>query len=171
MDVYIEHILKHKMNSKDYAKAAAIVGAALVLSALLIIFYRFTFGMGFLLIAAAWYFVYILLKSLSVEYEYIMTNSAVDIDKVVAKNGRKPVVSFDVKDVDIFAPADGADTRHAFEQREGIAKVYEAIGNPADGGIYFADFVKEEGKVRVIFQPTAEMVTEAKRFNPRNVYI
>lgn len=171
MDIYIEHIVKHKNNAKDIMPIVGIILAGVLVTVLLILFYRYTFGFGFFLIAALWYFEYIYLRTRRIEFEYIMTNSAMDIDKILSKSGRKPVISFDFKDIEVCAPVDCPETAHIYKNTEGITKTIDALGNPEDGGVYFVDMAAEDGRVRILFQPKPEMIEEAKRFNPRQIYI
>ncbi len=170
MDIYYEYMVKHKRNSKDILKMAGLIAAGVAITVLVCIFYRYTFGMGFLLVAAAWVFDVILLRTFSIEYEYIMTNNQLDIDKVMSRSGRKSVISFDFKDIEICAPVDSVNAQSEYANTNGIVKTIDALGDPADGGIYFVDFVNDKGKQRILFQPKPEMIDDARRYNPRKIF-
>lgn len=180
-DVYLEYLIKRKPTGKQIAAKVALVAGASVLT-LVLLYLMLVFGMlvspamrqmvftfGPLLILGAWYGAYLVNNMLNIEYEYILTNSSLDIDKVLAKKGRKPFVSFDFKDITICAPVD--DNMHNSDYKNvKPEKVYDAIGNPAMGNVYFVDYTENNSRVRVLFQPTGKMIEMAKRYNPRNIF-
>lgn len=45
-----------------------------------------------------------LLGNFNIEYEYILTNNDLDIDKVIGKRKRKRMISLDVSTAEAFAP-------------------------------------------------------------------
>ncbi len=180
-DVYLEYLIKRKPTGRQIAAKVALIAGASVLT-LILLYLMLVFGMvvspamrqmvftfGPLLILGAWYGAYLVNNMLNIEYEYILTNSALDIDKVLAKKGRKPFVSFDFKDIAICAPVD--DNMHNSDYKNVTPdKVYNAIGNPAMGNVYFVDYTENNSRVRVLFQPTGKMIEMAKRYNPRNIF-
>lgn len=180
-DIYMEYLIKRKPSGKQMAaKIALIVGGVLV--SLILIYLTMFFGMvvnaamrqmvftfGPLLILGAWYGVYLVMNMINIEFEYILTNSSLDIDKVLAKKGRKPFVSFDFKNITICARVD--DNMHNSDYKKVTPdKVYDAIGNPDMGNVYFVDYTEEGSRVRVLFQPTGKMIDMARRYNPRNIF-
>ena len=180
-DVYMEYLIKRKPSGKQTAaKVALITGGVLV--SLILLFLTMAFGavvgsamrsmvftFGPLLIAGAWYGVYLVMNMINIEFEYILTNSSLDIDKVLAKKGRKPFVSFDFKNITICARVD--DNMHNADYKNITPdKVYDAIGNSAMGNVYFVDYTEDGSRVRVLFQPTAKMIDMARRYNPRNIF-
>lgn len=185
-DIYLEYMVKKKKTGKQTALVAFICVLGVILSFLLFTL-TFIVGVsmqqagtgigqmvsfvGLLLIAAVWYGAYLLITMQNIEYEYILTNSELDIDKIMSKKGRKPIVSLDFKDIAICAAVD--DNEHNSDYKNIKAdKVYDAVGDASRGGIYFADRLGEKGeRVRVLFQPTNKMLTSAKRYNPRNIFI
>lgn len=185
-DIYLEYMVKKKKTGKQIALVAVICILGVVLS-LVLFGLTFIVGVsmnmagtgigqivsfvGLLLIAAVWYGAYLLITMQNVEYEYILTNSELDIDKIMSKKCRKPIVSFDFKNVTICAAID--DNEHNSDYKNIKAdKVYDVVGDAARGGIYFADLLGESGeKIRVLFQPTSKMISSAKKYNPRNIFL
>lgn len=180
-DVYLEYLIKRKPSGKQIAaKVALIVGASLI--TLILLYLMLVFGMivspamrqmvftiGPLLILGAWYGMYLVNNMLNIEFEYILTNSELDIDKVLAKKGRKSFVSFDFKDITICAPVDD-DMHNSDYKNIKPDKIYDAIGNAAIGYVYFVDYIDNNQRVRVLFQPTSKMVEMARRYNPRKIF-
>ena len=101
-DIYLEYILKKKKNRRtkgdyrSYNFAAIIVSLALLLLIFATAtalsgtqFGSFSFSIGLVLIAFAWYGAYLLMSMQNIEYEYILTNSEIDIDKIMSKKSKK----------------------------------------------------------------------------------
>lgn len=182
-DVYLEYMVKPPKSGKQKALIAAIIalGAILTIFLLLVIYVAafalmgtqlgsFSFSIGLVLIALMWYGAYLLIGMQNIEYEYILTNSEMDIDKIMSKKGRKRVVSFDFREIAICACV--SDAEHNHEYRNSAAeKTLDLTGDKGRGNIYFVDFTDEGAKKRVIFQPTSKMINEIKKFNPRNVFV
>ncbi len=182
-DIYLEYMIKKKKTAGQIGIIALIVAAGLIISALMLVLIyacaialqgtqisQFAFSVGFVLIALLWYGAYLLISMQNIEYEYILTNSEADIDKVMSKKGRKHIISFDFKEVIVCA--DITDEEHNGDYKNvQCDKVYNAVGDRNGGGIYFVDFHQDGQRVRVLFQPTYKMVTSAKRYNPKNIYV
>ncbi len=185
-DIYLEYMVRKKKSGKQFALLAAVIVLAVILSCVFFVL-MFAIGvtmqkagtglgqmvsfLGLMLVAAVWYGVYIFVGMQNVEYEYILTNSEMDIDKIMSKKGRKHIVSFDFKEILICANVDDNDHNHDYKNIK-PAKIIDVTGDKERGNIYFADLLKDGGeKVRVLFQPTSKMISSAKKFNPRNVFI
>lgn len=98
MDVFKEQLLKIKRSPAEYTLMAVIVLVALLISVLLFLFSA-QYPLFILFIVAVFYGTAKLLGMFSIEYEYIVTNSTVDIDKIISKSARKRLVSFECKDI------------------------------------------------------------------------
>lgn len=182
-DIYLEYLIKKKKDGKQMTIIAAIIAGAVIVSAALLVlvfalafaavgtsFGSFIFSIGLVLIAMAWYGAYLLINMQNIEYEYILTNSELDIDKVLSKKGRKSFVSFDFKNIITCAAVD--DNEHNSDYKNITPdKTYDAIGDRERGNIYFADFQDDNGRNRVLFQPTSKMIQAAWKFNPRNIFV
>lgn len=100
MDTFFEQIISVK---KDGKAIAAIIGlwlAAFVLS-FVFIFYLIGFlgTFAFLLSFGAMFGAFKLSARFNTEYEYIVTNGTMDIDKIINKSSRKRVLSFELSGV------------------------------------------------------------------------
>lgn len=93
MDVYVEQLIAIKKNSKTYLCYAGITIATLILMAItLMLFGNIAIVAIFLILYGA----FKLYSMFNIEYEYIVTNSTIDIDKIIAKSSRKRMTSFDL---------------------------------------------------------------------------
>lgn len=185
-DIYLEYMVKRKKTGKQ---TALMVGIILLAAALSCMFFVLMFAIGvtmrqagtgigqivsfvgLMLIAAVWYGVYILIGMQNIEYEYILTNSEMDIDKIMSKKGRKHIVSFDFKEISVCANVNDSEHNHDYRNVK-PGKTIDVTGNKERGSIYFADFSQDGGEtVRVLFQPTSKMINSAKKFNPRKIFV
>lgn len=165
----MEQIIKKKKTAVDYM---IIVGGALlgvVLTLLALLFNRMIFGLGIILIAFVWYGFYLLLNSRNLEYEYILTNGELDIDKIIAKNGRKRVITIDFREVELCAAVNNSEFRHQYENKNNFSQIITLVGDINADNVYFADFHCDGERKRVLFQPSEKIIDGLKKVNPRNV--
>lgn len=182
-DIYLEYLVKRKKTGIQKAIIAAVIAGGVVVSlAMFAVIYAsafalagtqlgsFAFSIGLVLMALLWYGVYLLISMQNVEYEYILTNSEMDMDKVMSKKGRKHLVSFDFKEISVCANIKDSGHNHDYKNVP-ADKTYDIVGDKNGGNIYFVDFSQDGQRIRVLFQPTYKMISSAKRFNPRNIHI
>ncbi len=184
-DIYLEYMIKKQKSTLMKLLTALIITVAAVITVvLLMVLYmvcvvlqqagtglaEIIITVGLLLIAGVWYGLYLIIGSQNIEYEYILTNSEMDIDKIMSKRGRKSVVSFDFKEVIVCANVNDNDHNHDYINIT-PDKALNAVGDKTADNIYFADFTDENGRTRVLFQPTSKLINSAKRFNMRNIFV
>ena len=185
-DIYLEYMVKRKKTGKQLALLAVIIMLGVVLSCLFFVIMfavgvtmqkagtglgQMTSFIGLMLIAALWYGVYLLAGMQNIEYEYILTNSEMDMDKIMSKKGRKHMITFDFKEISICANINDSEHNHDYKNLR-ADKTIDVIGDRKGENIYFADFSGDSGeRVRVLFQPTSKMINSAKKFNPRNIFV
>lgn len=176
-DVYLEYILKKKKNGMEVFINACIIFAAIIATIFIFILMMATASYGqllstiiLLLGAGVWYFSVNLINKQSIEYEYILTNSEIDIDKIMSKKARKRLASFDFKQVAICANV--KDELHNFDYKnKNVSKVINVVGDDERGNIYFADYDCDGEQRRVVFQPTMKMLETVKKYNPRCIFV
>lgn len=184
MDVYMEYIVKHEKGTREKLYTAGIfVLAALLTVVLFILMFavalalvqsgiaQFAFSIGLVFVLFLWYFAVFFAKKFSIEYEYILTNSEIDIDKIMSKSQRKRIISFDFAEVEIVANINDNEHNMAYNNPNRQVKLYDLTGSKSSGGVYFVDFSNNGEPSRVLFQPTSKMIEAIKKFNPRNVFI
>lgn len=186
MDFYMEYMLKKKKDGKDIAIITAVIALGVLLTGamLLVIFSAayalagsrissFAFSIGFVIIAFIWYGAYLIISTRNIEYEYILTNSEVDMDRIMSRKGRKRVASFDFAEAEICANIEDAEHNFRYKNPEQGLKVIDVTGDKSRGNIYFADYFDHDKneKRRVLFQPTSKMIEAIRKCNPRNVFI
>ena len=180
MDVFIEELVKKRKEGKDYAILAILILVGLVLSVCLllgVLFGAMIFGqwgqiagsVGMVLVAAVWYAVYLINNSRSIEYEYIVINNNLDIDKVMAKKRRTKVIELDIKDASIMACIDDDENNDAYKIADKSVKVLDLSAKNPNLYTYFIDYTADGNRQIVLFQPTSKMVESLWKFNPRAV--
>lgn len=160
MDTFVEQIVAMKKTANNWLAYAGITIAAILLMTAAFIFLHSIFiPIDFLIFWGA----YKLYMMQNVEYEYIITNSTMDIDKIIAKSSRKRVVSFDLTAVQRIEKYNGIlphntpkDCLLAFNKDDPNA---------------FVLFYKQEGKPQkaFVFAPNEKMIDGMKKFLPRHI--
>ena len=93
MDIYREQIVPKSPTKMDTLKKICVGFIAIMLAAVLFLlsgFFNLTF-IGLIFAGVFIYFGFYLISSFDTEYEYIVTNGEIDIDKIIAKRKRKKI--------------------------------------------------------------------------------
>ena len=167
MQNYIECLVKKESTSKDIFKLNFIIIISVVLILLSIIAIK---KIGFLVAIIIGYFAFRELNSLSLEFEYIITEDIVDIDKIINKSRRKSVLSFELSFVNKMEKVSLADVKKLKKENAKILNVY---GNEKSENIFLIDVCVKGKRYNVLFEPSSEMVDMLKiklkdRFVGRN---
>ena len=172
MDVFCEYIVKKKINVVDVLKVMAIWVFAILLSAVLFVLGTSFLGggVGIVLVAIVFYLAFILAKNSYVEFEYALTNNELDIDKILGRSKRKRIITVDFKTVDICACVNDENYRSEYNNTASIKKIINVTGL-SEYDVYFVDFQNEDGKIRLLFQPTGKMKDGLAKINPRTIHI
>ena len=159
MDIFCEYMVKREKGAKEVLQTVGIILAAVLLSGVLFLFNSYLFGLGLLLIAGVWYGAYVLISRSNVEYEYIVTSTVLDVDRILARRSRKRILSIDLKEIEACCPAEnmsgGADK-----------KITDATPRGIEDGVYGIDFDKNGIKNRLLIKPGKKMLTYMKKASP-----
>ncbi len=167
VDIFLEKIVKQKKSINDYA----VIFGLVILSLCLILFIMSIsalsaffplLGCGIIWIA------YILIKGRNIEYEYIVTNGDLDIDKIIAQRKRKRIFSATAKDFEIIAKKSGPKYDYNVQN---IKKKLITVSSLNSPDVYFGTLVKDGEKTVVFFEPTQKMLESLKKYNPMSVFI
>ncbi len=170
MDVFMEKIVARQRTGKDMLVTAGIiiaVPAAFILLMNIPYLNKLVGSFWLLALAGLIYGAYHLIKSRSIEYEYIVTNGELDIDKIIAKRKRKRIFGASSKDVDILAKYRGTHYEPSMDQ---IQNKIEAVSTMEADDIYFIVLNYKGERTIVFFQPTEKMLDSLRRFNPRKIF-
>jgi len=171
MDTFMEKIVGKKKTAKDYLIMAGLIFAVPVVFLALLnipVIGSFFASFSFAILAGLIYLAYYFIRSREIEYEYIVTNGDLDIDKIIARKRRKRILSVNSKDFDVLARYKG---KYYDKYMDNIQNRIEAVSSMDDKDIYFFIFNQKGEQTIVFFQPEERMLKNFKKFNPRNVYI
>lgn len=148
MDYYNEQLVKKNGDGRDLAlKVLICAGAAAVIALSIFAAIMFSFTPIIIIGIGACYLAYLLLTGTSVEYEYIVTNNDLDIDKISGKRKRKRLITVKLNTVTEWG-----------EYEEGKGGGANATVMASDGsglGVWYIMAKHEKlGDVMVLFTPT-----------------
>lgn len=151
MDNYCEQLVTKVRTGADIAKIAAIVLGSVLLASVCMFFAMVLgfmvlifFAVGILALGV-W-----LLSGVGIEYEYIITNDEMDIDKIIGRRKRKRMITVNLSKAEDFAeypPSGDTDADTTVHATSGVEK--DAHYLLVEHDVY--------GKVKVIFNPNERM--------------
>lgn len=157
MDHYNEQLVEKTRTGIDRLKIVGIVIGAILLAAVFL-FLAMRFGINILtflavgiLAVGVW-----MLSNTGIEYEYIITNNEMDIDKIIGRRKRKRMITVDLSKTEEFSqyPSD--------HDVNADAVVHATSGLEKDAHYLLLEH-KDYGKVKIIFNPnekTREAITQ-----------
>ena len=152
MDHYNEQLVRKLSEPKDMIIRILIVFLTLVVVSICI-GAAILFGFLPLIIigGGACYLAYLLIGGTFIEYEYIVTNNDLDIDKISGKRKRKRLITVKLNTVKDWGEYTG---------KENIKADTTVVASDASGyGMWYIDAEHEKyGRVMVIFSPVEETV-------------
>lgn len=161
IDTYVEQmIVKEPSNSDKTKKNLLMIGSILLSAVILWLSVNFIALMpvGVLLVIGLIYGANYLSSNFYVEYEYMITNGEMDIDKVVGKKKRSNLISMQVKDFEKFGKLSEAEP-----ESDDTTLVVAYDGD--DENAYYAEFSHETyGAVRLIFSPDENILENIKMY-------
>lgn len=173
-DTYLEYIIKKAPEAKTSILKVLIIVGTVILSYVGMVLLTSSealsqFSSFFLLvIAGIIYGAYRLVTSFNYEFEYIVTNGDLDVDKIIAKRERKRLVSMSTADVEIMAPYDNM-YKHNYETGTFAQTINATSSKYAKNPWFIVADTKKYGRVRVMWEPTERMIENMRSYMPRKV--
>ncbi len=161
MDTFFEQIVSIKKSGKTVALFSLIWILALTICALLLL----TGIVGALtpiLVVGLGYGAWWLTSKLNVEYEYIVTNGTMDVDKIVNKSSRQRISSFELGNVERLEKYND----HLLQNVKKENIVFAC--NKNDPNAYLLVASKEDTKVNyIVFTPSEKLQAAIKKSLPK----
>ncbi|HOQ16793.1 MAG TPA: DUF6106 family protein [Defluviitaleaceae bacterium] len=164
-DVFKEQLVAKKRTIKDYILVILIMLVAIVLL-LFVIPMLGTFSL--LAVALILFGTYWLIQRFDIEYEYILTNDELDVDKIIGKSKRKKLLTVSVKEFEIMAHVN--DEKYAHELSN-YNKILDYSSGEIKLNTYAAIFNYNNQKVKMIFEPNEEIIKGIFQYIPRKLHI
>ena len=176
MDVFCEYIIKKKKEAKEILLISALIIAGILLSVFgFVLAAVFASEISFSIYVAAliviWYFVYIYITRQNIEYEFTFTNGESDVDQIFSRKRRVHMLSVRVREFEICAKINDERYKNEFEKAKHLKKIYSAHSSSKSENVYFADFYLKAEKVRLIFEPSINMINKMKLYNEKNIHL
>lgn len=147
MDNFSEQLVAKKRTGADIAKIVLTLAGCSVIGLAAIFFGLLTGFLVLILIGMAIIGVGIWLSTgFNVEYEYIITNNEMDIDKILGKRRRKRMITVDLSRATAFEPYPGT------QESEADVIVHASTGTEEDAYFLVCEH-HDYGKVEIIFNP------------------
>ncbi len=158
MDTFNEQIVKIRPTAKTTALRMLVWVAAIAISTLLIVNFEYLRGIIVLLEFVLFYGAWKLSQQFSIEYEYILTNGDLDIDKITAQSSRKRIFTIKCGEIEAVGKYQKGMQLHG--------KLYMCC-NESDDAYYIITRDKTEGTICLVFAPDEKLQSAIKLFLPR----
>ncbi len=166
MDIFKEQLIAVKPNSKTTMKKTGISVVGVIIAVLAMIF-----GGGFLgpiIVVAVIFGASYLVKSMNLEYEYILTNNELDVDKIMNKERRKRYFTIDIKQINVMAHIDNDQRKPEFER---ASKTIDISSGEKGPNTYVIVYPIKEELTKIIIEPNDEMKKEIFKQAPSKVFL
>lgn len=161
-DIFNEKLIKKLPDTRDMLLKGVIGFAAI---AIMTVSIMYAGVMSILVILGTGVGLYFAYKQFEVEYEYILTNDELEVDKITARERRKNLLSVDVRSFEVLAPVK-EEYKREFEDTT-IEKRIDASSSVKSTKRWFAVFRNDEKKTLLIFEPGKKMRASMKQLIPR----
>lgn len=177
MDIFVEQIVKKEPTGADWAKRVAVgLGMGVIMAVGLFIFlFTWLSVIGLALFAGAVWLGWYLITNTECEYEYIVTNGEIDIDKIIAKRKRVRLITAKASAFEAFGEYGNApdiDSGVTVVSASGIPETAGENGEVKQLSTYYADLKHPTaGAVRLIFTPEQKVIDALTPFFSRQLKI
>lgn len=168
-DIFIERMVKKKMEGKDYAIIFGILVAGVILLFVSVILMGIT-GMPMipmLVLCGVCYGGYRLISMQNLEYEYSLTNGYITVDKIMNRSSRKRMAAFECKEIEEIGEFAKNQTR--LQNRPVEAKLYATVYGDRRDAWYVIVRTKKTGKTLLVFNPDEDILNGMKKFIPAHL--
>ncbi len=167
MDTFMEKIVMKKKTMADHLITAGIIFGVMVLI-LLILSIKEIAQFGLILAVGIGYLGYRLISSRNVEYEYIVTNGEIDIDKIISRRKRKRIFSAGCKEFDILSRVKSNSFSQSVQSIKNRIDASSSIDSP---DAFFATLNYKGEKTLLIFEPDERMLNNFKVYISRKMFL
>lgn len=160
-EILIEQLVKRKKTTSTMAIKAAAIFVTVIIFACTLIFPPALF-IGLVAAFADGYF----FKMLDLEYEFVYMKGAFDVDKIMGKERRKRIQSFDMSLLEIVAPIN-SHLLGAFNDHN--CKVINYTSLEPNTKVYAMVIHKGNELLKILFEPNEEILNAMKQEAPRKI--
>ncbi|MBQ9097750.1 MAG: hypothetical protein IJY55_05070 [Clostridia bacterium] len=161
-DIFVEQLIRRKKTEKDVWTSVLLVIGGIIFTPMALYFGFALHYLGYvflIMLAAMWWCVVRLIKSKTVEYEYVFTDGTLDIDMIIAGSRRGRVITVSKMEFELVAPVS-----HPYS---GEYKTLNCSTKDENDRLYYIMTERHGvGKVRVLFNPNDELLEAIKLSRP-----
>lgn len=161
MDTFCEQLIPVRKDTKTKITYLGIWILAIIISLTLILFMVLG-GLSLLVAFAVIFGAYWLTSKLNVEFEYIITNGSMDIDKITNKSSRKRALTFDLKNVTRLEKYNPA-AIHGINTK----KIVFACNTDMEGVYFMAASRDTKDTAYLVFAPEDKIKSAINKFAPK----
>ena len=164
-DSYAEVLVKKQASAMDRLKKTGLI-ALLALAVLISLFFDFRFLLAVVILGVATFF---LLPAFDLEYEYLLVNRELDIDKIYSRKKRKQEAQFQLEEMELFAPLNSRRMEHYNSNTHLKIRDYSS---GADGAGVYAMIIRDgQETCKVLLEPDEQMLDALSRIFPNKVFM
>ncbi len=168
MDTFMEKLVTKRKTTVDSLITVGIIfGTIILVMVSLSIPVINQLGIGIFIAAGLIYLAYRFITSRNVEFEYIVTNGDLDIDRIVSRRKRKRIFSASCKEFEIVSKVKSNSFSQSVQSIKNRIDASSSIDSP---DAYFATLNYKGEKTLIIFEPDERMLNNFKLFIPRKVF-
>lgn len=168
LDMYIECLVKRHTDSMTWVLKILIVLVSIVLGIALFVLFlatRFLSVFSAFALALCIWGGWMVWRQFQLEFDYILTNFDLDVDKVIAHKKRKHLLTIDLHNIEQFARFDEVHGRNV--ESAGVRKRLDASSHVNAETWYLIFNSKVYGKTLLLFSPDERMQNAVKAANPQ----
>lgn len=162
-DIFNEQLVERKPNQKDVIKKAGLIGLAIIIAFVDLVFMP---SVLLLVLAVEVMGLVFLFRRMNAEFEYVITNTELDINKILNKSSRKKLYSLNVKDITAMVPAMKKEYHHEVSK---FNKKIDCSSGDLLENTYIMIFRNKEDFVQMTFEPNEKMLKSIRTFIPNIV--
>lgn len=168
-DIFTEYLVAKKPTVADTIKKLAISAAAVLVCAALFVLSGYTGPFRAIVIMlgiGALYLGWRLMNNLNLEFEIVVTNGSLDVDKIIARRDRKRLISVNCANFEQFGKYDPT-----LGQEKKYNTVIKACDSEYSDNVYYCTFRHaSKGNTIVIFNANEKVLNSMKPYVPRNAW-
>ena len=167
MDSFIEKIVQKKKSSTDRLISFGIVSASFIVAfAILMVGTQYLQQFAFLLSIGAIFLGFRLQSRTNVEFEYLVTNGSLDVDKIMSQRKRVRIFSADCRD---FEAVGRVKSKNYGPHITSGAESIFAGTNMASENLYFVTLPYKGKRTVLFFEPDQRMLDSFRRYIPSKI--
>ena len=167
MDAFIEKIVHRKKTTKDYLISTGIITASFIVGfAIMLLLTEFIAQFAFLLSVGVIYLGFRLQSRTNLEFEYLVTNGSLDIDKIISQRKRVRIFSADCKEFEAIGRVKSKN--YGPHITSGSEQIFAGT-NMASETLYFVTLSYKGKKTVLYFEPDQRMLDSFRRYIPSKI--